>query len=139
MAISFTSKISFDLKNRLLVKSWIKQVIEKEGKKIGDISYVFCDDEQELEINKQFLNHNFFTDIITFDYVEKNVISGDIFISLDRVKENSKIFETDFNNELFRVIIHGILHLLGYEDKTLEEKNLMREKENECLKMINEK
>lgn len=139
MAISFTSNIPFVLKNKLLIKSWIKQVIEKEDKKLGNISYVFCNDEQELEINKQFLNHNFFTDIITFDYVEKNVISGDIFISIDCVKENSKTFETDFNAELFRVIIHGVLHLLGHDDKTTEEKSIMREKENECLKMINKK
>lgn len=136
MAISFNFDNSFNLKNRLKIKRWIKQVVENAGCKLGDVSYIFCSDEKILEVNKQYLNHDFYTDIITFDYVEKNRINGDIFISTDRVKENASQFNVDFEEELHRVIIHGILHLLGQEDHTPKEEQQMRKKENEALKLI---
>jgi len=136
MAISFNFDNSFNLKNRLKIKRWIKQVVENAGCKLGDVSYIFCSDEKILEVNKQYLNHDFYTDIITFDYVEKDRINGDIFISTDRVKENASQFNVDFEEELHRVIIHGILHLLGQEDHTPKEEQQMRKKENEALKLM---
>lgn len=136
MAISFNFDNSFNLKNRLKIKRWIKQVVENAGCKLGDVSYIFCSDEKILEVNKQYLNHDFYTDIITFDYVEKDRINGDIFISTDRVKENASQFNVDFEEELHRVIIHGILHLLGQEDHTPKKEQQMRKKENEALKLM---
>lgn len=139
MAISFTNQISFLFKNKIKIKQWIKDIVTREDKKLGEISYIFCDDNKILEVNKQYLSHDYFTDIITFDYVEKDIISGDIIISIDRVKENSKSFNSSFDDELHRVIIHGVLHLIGYNDKTDKEQQLMREKENECLLILKEK
>ncbi len=133
MAISFNSEIFFNLKNKSKLKYWLKQVIENQGYKLGNISYIFCSDERILEINKQYLSHDFYTDIITFDYVEKEKISGDIFISIDRVKENALNYEEDFQHELLRVMAHGVLHLLGFEDNSEEEKKLMRQRENEAI------
>jgi len=118
------------------IAAWIKIVAQNYGKKIGEIAYIFCNDEKILEINKQYLKHDFFSDIITFDYSEKNKISGDIFISLDTVKSNSQKFNTLYDNELYRVIIHGVLHLCGQNDKTPEDKKVMREKEDEALLLI---
>jgi len=118
------------------IAAWIKLVAQKYGKKTGEIACVFCDDKKILEINRQYLKHDYFTDIITFDYSEKDTISGDIFISLDTVKTNSEKFNTLFINELYRVIIHGILHLCGQNDKTPEEKKNMREKEEEAINLI---
>jgi len=114
-------------------KKWIKDTISKEGSQTGDISFIFCSDDYLLEINKQYLNHDYYTDIITFDYVEDDVISGDIFISIDRVKENAAAFQVSFLNELNRILIHGVLHLLGYKDKSDEEKKLMTSKEDYYL------
>ncbi|MCH3924108.1 MAG: rRNA maturation RNase YbeY [Bacteroidales bacterium] len=139
MAISFTNQISFLFKNKIKIKQWIKDIVTREDKKLGEISYIFCDDNKILEVNKQYLSHDYFTDIITFDYVEKDIISGDIIISIDRVKENSKSFNSSFEDELHRVIIHGVLHLIGYNDKTDKEQQIMREKENECLLILKEK
>lgn len=102
-------------------------------KKTGDIAYIFCSDERILEINKQYLQHDYYTDIITFDYSEDNIISGDIFISIDTVKSNSLDFGSDFETELLRVIIHGILHLCGQDDKSPELRMEMTRKENEAL------
>ncbi len=133
MAVSFSEECSFRLKDKLKIKRWIKQVVENHGYKLGDVSYVFCSDERILEVNKQYLSHDFYTDIITFDYVEKRRVSGDIFISIDRVKENAKDFNVTFLQELLRVIIHGVLHLLGFEDHSQEEQQLMRQKENEAM------
>ena len=115
------------------IAAWVKLVAQNYGKKIGEIAYIFCDDEKILEINKQYLKHDYYTDIITFDYSEKDKISGDIFISLDTVKSNSEKFNTLYDNELYRVIIHGVLHLCGHNDKTPEEEKIMREKEEEAL------
>ena len=114
-------------------KKWLNQVISNEAKEEGDITYIFCDDDYLLEKNIRFLNHNTLTDVITFDYCEGNSVSGDIFISIERVKENSEVFKVDFLTELNRVMAHGLLHLLGYKDKTERESNLMRKKENYYL------
>lgn len=119
--------------NETKTEDWIKRIIESEGKKTGIISYFFCSDEYLLDINQRYLKHDDYTDIITFDYVEDDTISGDILISLDRVKENAKKFGVAYRSELFRVMSHGILHLLGYKDKTQGEQAKMREKEEYCL------
>ena len=118
------------------ITQWIKQTIIAETKIPGDISIIFCSDNYLLEVNKKFLNHDYYTDIITFDYVENNIISGDIFISCDRVLENASIFKTEFINELLRIIIHGILHLLGYKDKSEEDKSTMTKKEDIYLQKL---
>ncbi len=118
------------------VKKWIKNVIEINGKSVGSINYVFCDNEYLLEINKKYLNHYYFTDVITFDYNQKEFIAGDIFISIDMVRENSMNYKVDFIEELLRVMVHGILHLLGFGDKNRSEKNKMRQMENKWLEMF---
>lgn len=138
MAIRFNFEKSFTFNNRRKTKNWIKEIIRLEGKNCGDISYDFVCDQKELEINKEFLSHDFYTDIITFDYVENDTISGDIFISVDRVKENAKEFNSTFDNEIHRVIIHGVLHLLGYKDHTKKDNKIMRQKEDEALKLFYE-
>ena len=115
---------------------WIKTVAEKYDKKIGEIAYIFCDDAKILEVNKTYLQHDYFTDIITFDYCEGAVLNGDIFISLDTVRANAQEFGVTFENELHRILIHGILHLCGQEDKTPEARLEMTRKENEALQMI---
>lgn len=109
---------------------FIEQLIEDENRKTGTISIIFCSDEYLLKVNKQYLKHDFYTDVITFDYSELNVVSGDIFISIERIRENAEQFRESFNRELFRVIFHGFLHLIGYNDKTIEEKRMMQKKEN---------
>lgn len=118
------------------VQKYINLLIKKELKKIGDISIVFCSDDYLLGINKQYLNHDYYTDIITFDYVENEIISGDLFISIDRVKENAQVFKHEMIIELYRVIFHGVLHLVGYNDKTDEEQRIMTEKENLYLSEV---
>ncbi len=135
--ISFQNQsISFRLKDKTRLKAWIKTVTEKEKHRLGDINYIFCSDDELLEINIQHLNHNTYTDIITFDYTEGDRISSDIFISIDRVEENAKKFKVSFEEELHRVMIHGILHLCGYKDKTKADAELMRKKENGALKLF---
>lgn len=114
----------------------VSQLLSKEGFNLGEISVVFCSDDHLLDMNKQYLNHDFYTDIITFDYTDNKIISGDLFISFDRVKENATIYSVPINYELCRVIYHGILHLCGYNDKTEEEKITMRVKENEYLDLF---
>ena len=111
----------------------LTNVIEKELKVIGEISIIFVSDSYLLEMNQKYLNHDYYTDIITFDYCEMNIVSGDLFISVDRVQENAESFDVDFLTELQRVMIHGVLHLCGYKDKTEEEERLMRELENKYL------
>lgn len=115
---------------------WVKDVAEKHGKIVGEIAYIFCSDPYILEVNKQYLQHDYFTDIITFDYSEGNKISGDLFISLDTVKSNSEQFGTDYYEELERVIIHGILHLCGFKDKEPAEEARMREEENKAISSL---
>lgn len=109
------------------------------GKKCGDISYIFCSDEKILEINREYLDHDYYTDIITFDYTEKNRISGDIFISIDTVKSNADEFKVSYEEELHRIIIHGILHLCGINDKGPGEREIMTQKENEALVLLSDK
>lgn len=112
------------------LKGWMENIILSEGKKLGTINYIFCDDEYLLKINQDFLQHDYYTDIITFDKVRGKSISGEIFISLQRVKENAEIFQKPYEQERRRVMAHGILHLCGYKDKTPEEQEIMRSKEN---------
>ena len=126
MAISFSLETKYNLKSRTLIKKWLKQIIENKGYKLGTLSYILCDDDYLLEINKQYLQHEFYTDIITFDYVENGVINGDIFISVDRVKENAASFGVSEREELMRVFAHGVLHLSGLKDATSEEASQMR-------------
>jgi len=134
MAVKFFSEdISYNLKSKKQIISWINDSIIKENRISGDINIIFTSDKYLLEINKQYLKHNYFTDIVTFNYCEKDTINGDIFISIDTVKNNSHRFDVKVSEELERVIIHGILHLIGYDDKNDEEKALMREKENYYL------
>ena len=116
----------------------MKQIIENKGYKLGTLSYILCDDDYLLEINKQYLQHEFYTDIITFDYVENGVINGDIFISVDRVKENAASFGVSEREELMRVFAHGVLHLSGLKDATSEEATQMRKAENESLELLKE-
>ncbi len=118
------------------VKKYIKYLIIKEKQQNGDISLILCSDKYLLDINNKYLNHNYFTDIITFNYVEDSVISGDLFISIDRVKKNAKEYNVSWMEELYRVIFHGLLHLIGYNDKTGDEKKIMREKEDLYLDAV---
>lgn len=131
--IEFFSENNFELSNKDKIQTWLGRVIGSEGKVVGELTYVFCNDQQLLKLNKEFLNHDTLTDIITFDYSLGNEIHGEIYISTDRVEENAEEFEVSFMNELSRVMVHGILHLCGYKDKSEEEKNQMRNKENHYL------
>lgn len=121
------------------INNWIKETAALYKKKIGEIAYIFCNDEKILEVNNQYLKHNYYTDIITFDYSEGLIISGDIFISLDTVKSNAMEFGVSYEHELLRIIIHGILHLCGQDDKTPELRIEMTKKENLALKKYIEK
>ncbi len=133
----FSQKPRFKLKNSVKTSTWIRKVIKKEGKSLRSLNYVFCTDEYLREMNIQFLKHRTYTDIITFNYnPSKTEIEGEIYISVDRVRENAETFQTDFQTELNRVIIHGVLHLLGFNDKTKAEKTAMREKEDACLSLL---
>lgn len=118
------------------ITDWIKTVAASYQKTTGEIAFIFCSDDKILEINNQYLQHDYYTDIITFDYSEGDTISGDIFISLDTVKSNSEQYKTDYNDELNRIIIHGILHLCGIDDKGPGEREHMTECENKALKML---
>lgn len=139
MSIQFFSEdVPFPSLKKRVTSSWIKRVIGSEGKSVGDISFIFCSDSYLLDVNRKYLQHDYFTDIITFDYVENSRISGDIFISVDRVKDNSVQFNTSFDDELHRILIHGVLHLLGYKDKKKEDKKLMTEKEDFYLKVLSD-
>lgn len=118
------------------LESWIEAICIREGRKLDELSLVFCSDNFLLEINQQHLNHDFFTDIVTFDYCVDNLVSGDLFISVDRVFENSAIYEVSFFHELHRVIIHGVLHLCGYRDKSEADEVIMRKMEDDALELI---
>lgn len=118
------------------IKFQINNLVNNESNDFGDINIIFCSDNYLLKMNEQYLQHDYYTDIITFDYVENSLISGDLFISIDRVKENAVKFGASFKKEIYRVIFHGVLHLTGYKDKTKEEKELMREKEEYYLNKI---
>jgi rRNA maturation RNase YbeY len=128
--------IPFRLAHRQKLKAWVKQVVLDEDKILGDISYIFCSDKYLLSVNKTYLNHDYFTDVITFDYSEKRTVSGDIFISVDTVAVNAKKYKTSFENELYRVMLHGVLHLCGYKDASKSEQLTMRKKEDLYLTKV---
>lgn len=136
--ISFNFETKFELHNSENISQWIALVIDKEGCKPGEINYIFCDDEYLHKLNVEFLNHDTLTDIISFDYTVGKELHGDIYISIERVKENAKEYGTSFSDELHRVIIHGILHYCGYNDKSMEDSKVMRLKENSALKLLTE-
>jgi len=133
--ILFHSESDFVLNNKSHYKKWLKNCILSLEKEVGTINYIFCDDDYLLEINKEYLSHNTYTDIISFDYSDKNKLSGDIYISIERVKENATSYATSFENELSRVLIHGILHFAGFKDKSKIEKSVMREQEDYYLSL----
>ena len=128
--IRFHFTNSFTLKNKRKIKNWLKDTIVNEKKKVGDINYIFCSKEYLKKMNNDYLSKNYETDVISFDFSKDNKISGDIYISSETVKKNSIIFNVCFNNELKRVMVHGLLHLLNYNDKSKQELKIMREKEN---------
>ncbi len=137
MAIQFfTEDISSVSIKKIILKKWISNLIQNENCILGDLNIIFCSDNYILNINNQYLKHDYFTDIITFDYCVDKAINGDLFISIDTVKTNSEKFKTSYNQELHRVIFHGVLHLVGYKDKTTKDEKLMREKENQYLEMF---
>jgi len=137
MAIIFDNvEMDFKHDNPKIIRQWIKQVIQSENKKTGDLAIVFTSDDYLLNMNRKYLNHDYFTDIITFDYSEFPLVSGDLLISIDTVKDNAEQLNLSFYSELNRVIVHGVLHLCGYGDKTEEEEKTMRAKENFYLEKI---
>ena len=131
----FNEDIRFEFKQKLLNNKWLKFVAQSEVRRLGDINIIFCSDNYNLDVNMKFLQHDYFTDIITFDYCEGNVLSGDLFISIDSVKYNAEFYGTEFSDELNRVIVHGLLHLIGFDDHTPEEQKQMRDKENYYLSL----
>ena len=136
-AIGYNAEnVSYTLRDKRIVSAWIQKIIRLEGFLPGNISFIFCDDKYLIELNKKYLKHKTLTDIITFNYCEEKFISGDIFISIERVKDNAKSLKTKYINELHRVMCHGILHLIGYNDKKNSESLDMRAKEDKCLLLI---
>jgi probable rRNA maturation factor len=134
--IDFNYETEFILDHPDLYSSWISKLILSENKTEGEINFIFCNDEYLLKLNYEFLSHDTFTDIISFDYSLGNLISGDVFISIERIKENAIVFDTSFSNELLRVMSHGILHLCGYKDKSDSDTLIMRRKEEEKISMF---
>jgi rRNA maturation RNase YbeY len=134
--INFNYETEFNLENEEALSSWLTLVIASENKKEGEINYIFCDDDYLHKINLEYLNHDTLTDIISFDYTLGNELSGDIFISVERVKDNASDFKVSFEEELKRVLVHGVLHYCGYKDKGESDELLMRSKEEEKLKMF---
>lgn len=135
MVSYFFEETDFLFKGRVKNNKWLRLVAESEIRKLGDINIIFCSDNYILDINQRFLSHDYFTDIITFDYCEGDKLSGDLFISVDSVKENSIQYGTEFNDELNRVMVHGILHLIGYDDHTKAQQKQMRQKEDYYLSL----
>ena len=133
MTSFFFEDTSLNFRCKNLTRKWLKLVAESEIRRLGDINIIFCSDNYILDINQRYLGHDYFTDIITFDYCEGNILSGDLFISVDTVKDNADFYKTDFDTELNRVIVHGILHLIGYDDHCDEDIAEMRAKENYYL------
>lgn len=126
----FFEDTNFKFNKRRATSKWLKSAIALENKKLGDISIIYCSDDYLLEINKQYLSHDYYTDVITFNYCEGDLISGDIFISVDTVKANAEEYGASFDNELCRVMVHGILHLIGYDDDCESNQLIMRQKED---------
>ena len=137
--ISFNYELDFKLDDEQLFSDWLSKVIISENKHEGEINYIFCDDNYLVEINQQYLDHDTLTDIISFDYSIGNELHGDVFVSIERVVENAQDFDVTFEEELRRVLVHGILHYCGYKDKNEEDENLMRRKEEEKMKMFHVK
>lgn len=138
MAISFQFEDAyFEFSDSKKVENWIIKTIEAEKCFTGNVTYIFCSDNYLLDVNRKYLNHDYFTDVITFDYVKNSKISGDIFISIDRITENAKIFNVSRENELLRVMIHGVLHLIGYDDQTDEQEEEIHKKEDFYLNIYN--
>lgn len=133
----YSEDIEYTLPNHSIISDWINKTIKSEAKVLRHLNFIFCSDTYLHKINVEYLNHDTFTDVITFPYSEGKIIEGDIFISINRIKENAKTFGVSFEDELFRVMIHGTLHLLGYLDKTTEDKTQMTQKENEYLSKLN--
>jgi probable rRNA maturation factor len=137
MAITFQSqRVTYSLPAKQLVKKWIVDVVRNEKKNPGNINFLFTSDEEVLQMNIRYLQHDTYTDIITFDSGEGGTVAGDITISVDRVRDNASRFNTSFADEMHRVIIHGILHLCGYKDKTVAQRSVMRKKEDEALRKL---
>src|SRR6218665_1465125 len=134
--ISFNYELDFKLEDESVYVDWISRVISSENKNEGEINYIFCDDEYLIELNQQYLNHDTLTDIISFDYSEGNDLHGDIFISVERVRDNANDFNVSFDDELKRVLVHGVLHYCGYKDKSEKDEKMMRQKEEEKMKMF---
>ena len=131
-----TDNVKMPALKRRATNAWIRAVAARYGKQVGDVAYIFCDDAKILEVNRQYLQHDYYTDIIAFDYCEGNTLHGDIFISLDTVRSNAAEFGATFDNELHRILIHGILHLCGQADKTPEARAEMTRKENDALTLL---
>lgn len=134
--IEFNYETDFTLDNEAAMAKWVSECIDTYEFKEGELNYIFCDDNYLLKLNEEFLNHDTLTDIISFDYTMGKLIAGDIFISVERVKENASSFNESFERELSRVMIHGVLHYMGYKDKSKEEKSIMRAQEDRCLKLL---
>ncbi|HUH51631.1 MAG TPA: rRNA maturation RNase YbeY [Flavobacterium sp.] len=134
--ITFNYETDFQLDNEVKYENWLSEVLASEDKEEGEINYIFCDDDYLYNINVQYLDHQTLTDIISFDYTLGNLISGDIFISIERVTDNAKDFKVSFEEELRRVMVHGLLHYCGYKDKSEADEQLMRSKEDEKIKMF---
>ena len=132
----FLEDTNFKFNTRRRTSRWLKSVAEIENRSIGEINIIFCSDPYILDLNIKSLNHHFFTDIITFDYCEGDILSGDLYISVDTVRANAEFYNTDFDNELYRVIVHGLLHLIGYDDHSDEEIAVMRSKEDFYLNLL---
>jgi rRNA maturation RNase YbeY len=137
--ITFNYENDFALLQEQTYDEWVGAIIKSESKSLGEINYIFCDDDYLLDINITHLNHDYYTDIITFNYCEGDLISGDLFISTDRVKDNAQTYQVSFEEELLRVMSHGVLHLIGYNDKAEAEELIMRKKEDEKIKMFHVK
>ena len=135
MIVYYTEDVKMPTFPKRKINAWIKSVANKYKKNVGEIAYIFCSDKKILEVNKQYLQHDYYTDIITFDYCEKDVLNGDIFISIETVSSNAERFRVSFEEELRRILIHGILHLCGQDDKTPALRAEMTKKENEALEM----
>ena len=136
MAVHFSSTVKIKTPSKRILKVWVEKIVTSEKRKLKSLAYNFCSDEELFQKNKQFLNHTTYTDIITFDYSEENLLSGEIYISADRVKENAEKFKIDFSEELIRVMAHGVLHLCGYKDKSPIQQKQMRAAENRAIKLF---
>ncbi len=132
----FVEETSFTIQKKTIIRKWLTEIISKKKKVLGEINIIFCSDDYLLKLNEQYLNHDTLTDILTFDFVEGKTISGDIFISIDRMKENAKLFHVKQSTEMYRLMAHGVLHLLGYEDKTKKQKEMMTAQEDTALRKI---